>query len=65
MRPTVRPSATVLSDERLPGGPPPSVLAAGVVAGFALLRLLAASPALALVGFFAGSVRPTAVLKRR
>ena len=65
MRPTVRPSATVLSDKRLPGGPPPSVLAAGVITGFALLRLLAASPALALVGFFAGSVCLTAVLKRR
>ena len=65
MRPAVRPSATVLSDERLPGGPPPSVLAAGAIAGFALLRLLAASPALALVGFFAGGVCLIVVLNRR
>ena len=40
------------------------MLAAGVIAGFALLRLLAA-PALAPVDFFVGSVRLTAVLKRR
>ena len=65
MQSTVRPSATVLSDKRLPGGPPPSVLAAGVIAGFALLRLLAVSPTPALVGFFAGSACLTAVLKRR
>ncbi|WP_254840364.1 hypothetical protein [Natronomonas marina] len=65
MRRTVRPTAQAQTDKRLPGGPPPRALAVGVVAGFALLKLLATAPALALAGAVAGTVCLAAVREDR
>lgn len=65
MQPTLSPETEVQLERRPDGGPPPGPAVAAAVVAVALLVLAATSPALALVGFFAGGVCLGAVLDRR
>jgi len=65
MQPTHTPAMEAQLERRPRAGPPPGPATAVAVVAVSLLALAAASPALALVGFFAGSACLSAVRKRR